>query len=155
MKTLRKIGVTFAIVAGMLGSGLLRTARQEAPARGSVVQDGTVSAGKSPGTNRAMYTTREDAPGEYTWDGAMQYCAVLRASGHKDWRVPTREELEVLFNNRAAIAEFGANGSPPVGWYWSSSQTSNRLLAWAEHFSDGDKGYDDKEFFSSLRCVRG
>ena len=35
--------------------------------------------------------------------------------------MPTKEELNVLFNNRAEIGGFNETGSDPAGWYWSSS----------------------------------
>lgn len=75
------------------------------------------------------------------------------------WRVPTKGELNVLYNNRATIAGFNESGSHPAGWYWSSSHYCND--AWDQRFSDGSQGYDDgdddyrKGSDSSLRCVRG
>jgi hypothetical protein len=35
-----------------------------------------------------------------------KHAATLNAHGHKDWRLPTKVELDVLFNNRAAIGGF-------------------------------------------------
>ena len=94
-----------------------------------------------------------DAPRAYNWDSGSQYCADLQAHGHHDWRVPTKGELNVLFQNRAAIGGFNEPGSHPAGWYWSSSQL-NYNGAWAQRFSDGYQSINLKNYASSLRCVR-
>ena len=105
-----------------------------------------------------MYTTPDDAPGTYTFAKANSYCTGLDANGHRDWRVPTLKELNVLFNNRAAVGGFNETGSYPAGWYWSSTESSD-VSAWQRRFSDGYTWYRfegvSEEFGSSLRCVRG
>jgi hypothetical protein len=64
----------------------------------------------------------------------------------------TKSELNVLFQNRAAIGAFDISGSYPAGWYWSSTQNNNN--AWAQRFSDGNQNNNNKNNDSSLRCVR-
>jgi hypothetical protein len=120
---------------------------------GDRMPNGTVFAGVSPDTNKPMYTTPKDAPLTMKWKAAMDYSAKLDAHGHKDWRVPTKGELNVLYNNRAAIGGFDESGSGPADWYWSSSQYSYDG-AWAQRFSDGTQVNDLKIYDSSLRCVR-
>jgi hypothetical protein len=124
-----------------------------APQIGDKMEDGTVYAGISPDTGKAMYATPADAPLTYTFNQARKYAQHLDAYGHKDWRAPTKAELNVLFRNRAAIGGFDISGSYPSGWYWSSSQL-NLFSAWEHRFSDGVQGYNFKVFVSSLRCVR-
>jgi hypothetical protein len=124
------------------------------PKPGDKMPDGTVYAGISPDTGKAMYATAADAPLTYTFNHAQKYAANLDANGHKDWRVPTKAELNVLFKNRAAIGGFNETGSYPAGWYWSSSQDGYGL-AWGQRFSDGSQLNHSQEFGdSSLRCVR-
>jgi hypothetical protein len=120
---------------------------------GDRMADGTVYAGISPYTHQPMYATRADAPLTMKWKQAMEYAAKLDAHGHKDWRAPTKSELNVLYNNRAAISGFDESGSDPAGWYWSSSQYTN-YDAWAQRFSDGGQSDYRKYDVSSLRCVR-
>jgi len=83
--------------------------------------DGTVLVGISPDTNKPMYATPADASLTMTFNEAQEYAAKLDAHGHKDWRVPTKAELNVLFNDRAAVGGFDISGSIPAGWYWSAS----------------------------------
>src|SRR6266849_745613 len=115
--------------------------------------DGTVYAGVSPETGKAMYATPADAPLTYTFNGAKEYASKLDAHGHNDWRVPTKDELNVLFNNRAAIGGFNATGPGPAGWYWSSSQY-NWWSVWVQRFSDGYQSNASRDDHSSVRCVR-
>jgi len=117
--------------------------------------DGSVYAGISPDTGKAMYATPMDAPLTMKWKAAMEYAAKLDAHGHHDWRVPTRGELNVLYQNRAAIGGFEVSGSHPAGWYWSSSQDIYHGDAWAQRFSDESQCGSGKYGVSSLRCVRG
>jgi hypothetical protein len=121
---------------------------------GDKMPDGSVYAGISPDTYRPMYATQADAPLTYTFNQAQKYAAKLDVHGHQDWRVPTINELNVLFQNCAAIGGFDESGSYPAGWYWSSSQ-SNDSYAWNQRFSDGNQYNGGKVGASSLRCVRG
>jgi hypothetical protein len=67
---------------------------------GDLMLDGTIYAGVSPETGKAMFTTPADAPATSTFNQAQEYAAELDAHGHRDWRVPTKGELAVLFSNR-------------------------------------------------------
>ena len=130
-----------------------KAAASAEPKIGDEMPDGAVYAGISPDTGKAMYTTPADAPLTYTFNQAQKYAEKLDAHGHKDWRAPTKAELNVLFKNRAAIGGFNESGSYPAGWYWSSSQNHD-FIAWGQRFSDGYQGYNSKYNDSSLRCVR-
>ena len=123
------------------------------PKIGDKMPDGTVYAGISPDTSQPMYTTPSDASLTMTFNEAQKYAATLDAHGHKDWRVPTNTELDVLFNNRAAIHGFNETGSDPAGWYWSASP---RYIgnAWGQLFSDGSQSLINKDGYSSVRLVR-
>ncbi len=125
---------------------------------GDRMPDGSVYAGLSPDTGKAMYATPKDTPLTYTFNQAQKYAAKLDAHGHHDWRAPTKGELNVLFQNRAAIGGFDESGSNPAGWYWSSSEYIYNMdcsMAWAQRFSEGSQTHDYKYKDLSLRCVRG
>ena len=122
------------------------------PKIGDRMPDGTIYAGHSPDTGKPMYTTPTDAPPTMEWQDAMDYAKALEAHGHQDWRLPTKAELNVLFNNRAAIGGFNANGFTPTGWYWSGTLYSG-FAAWAQRFSFGLQRYTNGDP-SSVRCVR-
>jgi hypothetical protein len=142
-----------AKLAGTLQAG----GREEAPPAeskvGDKMPDGTVFAGISPETNKPMYATPTDASLTMTFNEAQKYAAKLDAHGHRDWRVPTKAELNVLFNNRAAIGGFNLSGPFPAGWYWSASSIS-KWISWGHRFSDGYQGPYAKGSHSAVRCVR-
>jgi len=142
-----------AMSAGTLQAGGWVEAPPAEPEIGARMPDGTVLAGISPDTRKPMYVTPADAPLSYTFNEAKEYAAKLYAHGHDDWRVPTKNELNVLFNNRAAIGGFDVSGSYPAGWYWSASQYG-KWTAWNQRFSDGCQGDDLEDWRSALRCVR-
>ena len=123
------------------------------PKIGDKMPDGTVFAGISPDTNKPMYATPADASLTMKFNEAQEYAAKLDAHGHKDWRVPTKAELKVLFNNRAAIGGFDISGSNPVGWYWSAASL-NLWNGWVQRFSDGYQFHTNRENQSVVRCVR-
>src|SRR5262249_5116338 len=114
-------------------------------------------AGISPDTGNPVCTTPEDAPLTYTFNEAAAYAKQLNVAkhlGHDDWHVPTKNELNVLFNNRAAIGALSATGSYPGGCYWSSSDCGDHLGA-IQRLTDGHQSIADMNCELSLRCVRG
>lgn len=54
------------------------------------------------------------------WDSAKLLCENSTVGGYDDWRLPTIDELGVLYNNREYIGNFDLDAR-----YWSSSVTSN------------------------------
>ena len=141
------------IAAGTLKAGGFDAERDGIPPIGTMVSDGTIYAGMSPDTGKPMYVTPLDAPLTMKWKDAMDYAGKLDAHGHKDWRLPSKSELSVLFNNRAALGGFNVSGSYPAGWYWSGTQ-GVKWSAWGQRFSDGYQLNYTKDVHSSVRCVR-
>ena len=131
-------------------------ANDSEPKAGDRMADGTIYAGKSPDTGMKMYATAADASLTMKWKKAMDYAAGLDAHGHQDWRVPSKGELNLLWENRdkgALKGTFNVTGSYPAGWYWSSTELDDNS-AWVQRFSDGYLDWDVKYGDSSLRCVR-
>jgi hypothetical protein len=139
------------LAATLKAGGQVETPPAE-PKIGDKMPDGTVFAGISPDTHKPMYTTPAPAPLTMTFNEAEKYATKLDAHGHQDWRLPTKAELNLLFNNRAAIGVFYFQNSS--GWYWSSLQC-NTWDAWGQRFSDdGFQSNHDKDSHLSVRCVR-
>lgn len=127
------------------------------PRIGAMMTDCTVYAGISPDTGKPMYAMPADASLTLTFNEARKHAKTRNARNtldHDDWRVPTKSELNELFNNRAAIGGFDVTGSGSSVWYWSSS-SDGIWNAWGQRFSDARQDYYSKDLRSSVRLVRG
>jgi len=125
---------------------------------GTLMPDGTVFAGISPDTDNVFYVAAQDEPAPMMWSKAMACAKTKRSHGHTDWRLPTRGELNVLFNNRAVIGGFNQSDSAPTGWYWSCANDPHLLFkSHCQRFSDGCLGQDEASWYDqkSVRFVRG
>lgn len=123
---------------------------------GDIMPDGAIYAGISPNTNERMYVTAKDASLLMDFNAAAKYAKNLDEHGHKDWRVPTKEELNVLFQNRnkgALRGTFNTTGLYPV-IYYRSSTTDEDNRKWGQRFNDGLQHMHGGDYHSSVRCVR-
>lgn len=119
---------------------------------GDVMPDGTIYAGISPETNQPMYAAAKDAPIAMAFNEAVEYARELQVGGKKDFRLPTREELKVLFSNREKGAlkdSFNKNG----GLYWSRTAYGGEI--YAQYFRDAGASYAfKKDTEANVRCIR-
>jgi TolA-binding protein len=88
-----------------------------------------------------------------------------KGGDYSDWYLPSKDELNKLYQNRAAIGNFATSG---IAAYWSSSQkgtfnfkdfteyAKGITSAWVQlFFTDGDVGGTQKDLgISNLRRVR-
>jgi ribosomal protein L32 len=80
---------------------------------------------------------------------AAQICASYASGGYRDWFLPSKDELDLLYKNLRAKGLGGLTDH----WYWSSSQ-SNPSNAWVQRFSDGYQVYTFKTNTNRVRAVR-
>ena len=88
---------------------------------------------------------------------ASYYCDTLTIGRYKDWFLPSKDELNKLYEN---IGQGNALGLGNVGgfasyFYWSSTEIDN-FIAWLQYFANGNQGYNYKGNYShlSVRAVR-
>jgi TolB-like protein len=86
---------------------------------------------------------------------AAQLCVNLDFDGYKDWFLPSRDELNLMYTN---LKKKGLGGFSD-GWYWSSSQYYNEYYndgdsAWRQNFGGGRQEGDGKNGTPSVRAVR-
>ncbi|MGE0251408.1 MAG: hypothetical protein AB7G80_00160 [Dongiaceae bacterium] len=136
------------------------------PRIGDRMTDGTIYAGTSPTTDTAMFALPEDSGG-MSWNDAVKLIPTLAAHGHKGskqitatllenpanddggLRLPTLDELNVLYKNREAIGGFSSGRS-----YWSASERGH-YDAYFQHFDDGLQLSDVKDWVGgAVRFVR-
>jgi hypothetical protein len=80
---------------------------------------------------------------EMNWNDAMGWAKNLNYGGYRDWRLPTKEELEAFAKRggNRPVEWFKANGFTgfPSNGYWSSSTIANYTSgAWDVNLSSGN-----------------
>lgn len=120
------------------------------PAPGDRMPDGTIYVGVSPDTERALFAKPDDEPSEYTWDKAREIAAAQTFGGHTDWRLPTYQELDLLYRARTAVGGFWEGREC---FYWSST-ASGSSYAFYQDFLNGFESDDIKQKAYRVRCVR-
>ena len=78
---------------------------------------------------------------------AARICYDLELNGFSDWYLPSKDELNKLYLNQAAIGGF-----VPAS-YWSSSEVY-LWEAWNQYFSDGVQINSDKFYTHFVRAIR-
>lgn len=124
-----------------------------APKVGDGLVDGTIYAGND------FAATPANAPGLYTWADGKRYCENLEANGHDDWTLPTKDQLNHLYEKRNTgvfAGTFNERAFSTADWYWSFTEhASNSSSAWNQRFTDGDDDWNHKDGIElSVRCVR-
>ncbi len=78
---------------------------------------------------------------------AARLCNQATIDGYNDWFLPSKEELNLLYENKEII------GGYEHGYYWSSSEFSADF-AWYQHFDFGFQDYLKKDFSYYYRPIR-
>jgi len=114
----------------------------------------TVGSGKR---NTELIVNRLRQLGEN--DRAAQICIGMEINGYKDWFLPSKDELNLMYKNlkQKGVGGFSNN------WYWSSSQYNSydaleqyldRYDGWSQYFGDGHQYDDKKSRVVSVRAIR-
>jgi len=88
-------------------------------------------------------------------DYAAGLARAYTGGGYSDWYLPSKDELDKLYQNRVAIGGFHtASGDKP--YYWSSSQSADSAnVAWIQYFDVGSQdGILNKSNTFRVRAVR-
>lgn len=87
--------------------------------------------------------------GRHKWEEAKKVAENYRGGGFSDWRLPTKEELDLVYRNLRKPGIITGDET-----FWSSSQLSFYALC-AQHFGSGgqDRLYDARSEFA-VRAIR-
>lgn len=123
---------------------------------GKIMPDGSICGGISPETGKPFFTTAWDAPSAMDhWD-AVAYAEALDLHGHRDWNLPTANELNMLYRHRnigALNGTFNETACYPGGWYWSNFATNNDT-AKVQCFKGNTQHFSNRDYKFSVRCIR-
>jgi len=94
-----------------------------------------------------------------TKDTAADICANLTLNGYDDWFLPSIDELNEMYLNKASInatatAHGGSDFVELFVRYWSSTQYGASTLAHFVHFGNGFSFVDAKDGAYAIRAVR-
>jgi hypothetical protein len=104
---------------------------------------------------RLMWTIRDNGK-DIDWRDANQYAGQLRLAGHSDWRLPTIDELEKLYDPENSSAyKIRKPFRLTSYWVWSSTKEGSGS-AWHFHFSYGKRSANPMGGSNGPRalCVR-
>jgi tetratricopeptide (TPR) repeat protein len=92
-----------------------------------------------------LATVKKDA---INWYQAVQLCRDYRGGGYSDWFMPSKDQLNILYQQKNIVGGFG-------DWsYWSSTEAGGGV--WLQNFDDGDqfgpKGKNNTNL--NLRAIR-
>jgi hypothetical protein len=93
---------------------------------------------------------------------AAQFCRGLEIGEHRDWYLPSRDELMQLWRNLGPnrkntpdLFRKGGTEAFEEAWYWSSTEYApNSSYAWLVGFYNGDQNYSGKNYGFGVRAVR-
>lgn len=86
--------------------------------------------------------------GYSNWEGAKSLCSKYRGGGYRDWYLPSKDELNLVYINLKSTGKISDDGL----LYWSSSEIDyNR--AWIHRFNGFQDG-NGKNGTCSVRAVR-
>jgi hypothetical protein len=91
----------------------------------------------------SLEVAEKDFPNEMNWQSAKNACSNLG----KGWRLPTNDELNLLFQNKDNIGGFISSS------YWSSVQNDDEY-AWGWYFGDGKMEEYKKDVKLYVRAVK-
>ncbi len=99
--------------------------------------------------NKLMVQKKDIEITPVLWTVAKAACASSPIGGYTDWRLPTKDELMVLYTQRNTIGNFTTD------WYWSSTAYSGyQYDYWGQSFSSGAQGGLNDYSTYRCRCVR-
>lgn len=87
---------------------------------------------------------------------AAEICADLAFSGCDDWYLPSKNELNLIYQNLSLINQIAVdNGGESFSstTYWSSTE-NNSTTAWAQDFTNGNQTTSNKINSHAVRAIK-
>ena len=85
--------------------------------------------------------------GNVDWDKAKKICMAYKVGTIEGWRLPSKDELNIIYQNRKYLGEYTKGG------YWSSTE-EGKNSAMMQNFSNGNAAKANKQSAQAVRAVR-
>ena len=96
----------------------------------------------------------DDSGGSMNWTSADSYCNCLEAEGKNDWRLPSKDELLIIANNRNSLNSVDGFTELSTQWHWTGT-SSNGGYHWLVLLGNGEVyNIQDSKTIYYVRCVR-
>jgi hypothetical protein len=154
----------------VLGISLNISNSLDAQSNGGTAQETEVRGYWADPATGSMWAVKDNGE-NVNWHRAMKYCSDLRLGGYSDWRLPTIDELQVIYDASGFAAppplkgmEWALAGKPKGGLIltgareWSSSRVLDDRghhtgFAWQFDFPHGKRWHDPIGYNGSLRAL--
>jgi hypothetical protein len=90
--------------------------------------------------------------GKLDYNEAIKACDSLEVEGFSDWRLPTREEFE-LIHPKLNLKKVGGGSIFQSSWYWTSTEL-DKQNAWTHNLQTGLQASYFKDFKCFVKAVR-
>ena len=87
--------------------------------------------------------------GQMPWEDAKKACADLGDG----WRLPTKDELNILYVNKVKIGGFAEDGPDGFAYYWSSTENDSNVAEF-KYFGLGKHSTHNSDYVFYVRAVR-
>jgi hypothetical protein len=98
----------------------------------SVGETGTGIGTGASNTQKIVATFGDEEPHESETDYAAKMCVDYRGGGHADWFLPSKDELNLMYQN-LKVKNLGGFSD----YYYESSSEIDAGIAWGQYFSSG------------------
>lgn len=105
---------------------------------GALIHTGSYSDGIGAGEGNTRQIIYKQEPSNGGVQYAAKICSELVIDGYRDWYLPSKYELNLMFYNigQGAPSPNTNIGNFPEAWYWSSTEVDNEK-AWRQAFYTG------------------
>ena len=86
-------------------------------------------------------------PSTSGWNVLWNKVQDFRTSYGHNWFVPSKDELNLVYQQKASLTNITDSDAKGYNYYWSSSERSS-YVAWSQYFNPGGQYTDDKNYHS-------
>jgi len=85
--------------------------------------------------------------GSVDWEKAQKICAAYKVGTYGGWRLPSKDELNIIYQNRKYLGNYTKGG------YWSGTE-EGKNSAMSQNFTNGNMSKANKQTQMAVRAVR-